>query len=356
MRSARDLRRSDVGRGGFTLIELLVSVSIIAILIGLLLPAIAASREAARHVQCSDNLRQMGLALNQYVAQHQTYPLLNDGISTNARGAMTGFGAFSVLSSLLPYLEQAPLYGQINFSVPGGPGELSHVGDFAGIPHPANTTVARTVLAAFTCPSDPVQGVVGAWAGANYRSNLGTVVPPPKGSAAPSEGQNGAFAPLKTFGPAAFTDGASATVAFSEKPGGRPGAGPFSRFIGYWWKEGGPLYSTSDQLVAFCGSLRGNPPSYRNDVGIAWLLPNMQCTYYNHNAGPNSAAPDCVGGWNSSDPPLDNGSFAARSYHPGGVHAAFVDGHVQFIRDSIGVPTWRALGTRAGGEMVGKID
>ena len=111
------------------------------------------------------------------------------------------------------------------------------------------------------------------------------------------------------------------------------------------------LYTSLDELVLTCAALRGEPANFQNDVGSCWMLPYYRFTFYNHDVGPNSAVPDCVGGWHSSDPAFYNGVFSARSQHRGGVNAAFGDGHVSFITNSISVTAWRALGTRNGNEL-----
>ena len=160
---------------GFTLIELLVSVSIVSILIGLLLPAVQSAREAARMASCANNLHQLGLALGAYQSAHGTFPYLYDGLVTTdgtPKGKCLGIGAFSVHSSLLPQLEQGPLYNAINFSVPGSD-DASYAG--GSWPHPANETAARVTLGVFLCPSDPCGGSKEGWGRTNYGSS-GTCV------------------------------------------------------------------------------------------------------------------------------------------------------------------------------------
>jgi prepilin-type processing-associated H-X9-DG protein len=125
----------------------------------------------------------------------------------------------------------------------------------------------------------------------------------------------------------------------------------FAPFSGYWIKRSA-LYTTQDELLKTCGSLTGEPQEFQNDVGTCWFMPYLRFTFYKHDTGPNSAVPDCVGGWNNSDPAFFNGAFAARSYHAGGVNIAFMDGHVAFQSGAMGLAIWRAIGTRAGGESV----
>lgn len=353
----RDSRGERASRQGFTLIELIASVSIISLLIALLLPAVQSAREAARRVACANNLRQLGLAMSAYQSSWRTYPLLYEGLSTSdgtPSGRILGLGDFSVHCPLLPSLEQGGLYDSINFSVT----TANVIPRMVKVdPHLANSTASRVVVAAFLCPSDPSAG---SWtqdgAGTNFRANLGTVMPPSGLSLAPIEGHNGAFVALRALGPESYLDGLSNTMAFSEKPIGNIAKGPYDRFIGYWWSEPGALYSTADVLIAICRSVGATPPHYSNIVGTSWLLPGMKYTTYNHNAGPNRAVPDCEGGWNGGDPPLYSGSFAARSYHPGGVHACAIDGHVRFVLNSVQLSVWRAAGTRAGGEAATGLD
>lgn len=331
-------------RRGFTLIELLVVISIMAILVGLLMPAVQSVRESARRLQCTSNLKQIGLALQQYASAGGSFPCLNIGLDGDHK-----FGRFSVHSHILPFLDQKPLYDALNFSRP------SYVDIIAGTssptaPHPVNGTVAKTTLAVFLCPSESSNSDIG-WAGTNYRTNLGTATSDQNAiNRPPLEGLNGAFQPFTSLPPAAFTDGLSSTVFVSEKARGPSNSqATFDRFRGYWINQG-ILYTSLDELIRTCAVLKGEPVNFQNDVGSCWLLPYNRYTFYNHDAGPNSAIPDCVGGWHSTDPATFNGVFSARSQHLGGVSAAFGDGHVAFILNTTSVTTWRALGTRNGNE------
>ncbi len=333
---------------GFTLIELLVSLSIIALLIGLLLPAVQAAREAARRTQCLNNLRQMGLALQNYAGVHTTFPYMNVGFGRAPGGGNAGIGHYSAHSSLLPFLDEIPLYAALNFDVPTAAEAAAGLSSNHD-PHPANHTVAATVVASFLCPSDPEQKG-GPWAGTNYRANIGTLIDVQPGRAAPREGVNGAFVPIDTLAPSNFRDGLSQTVAFGEKPRGLSG-GRFRPFVGYGL-DSMLLYTNKEELIAICRSLPAEPTRFENEVGSRWLQPYMKYTFYNHNAGPNADVPDCIGGWCCDNPPLHNGLFTARSYHPGVVVVVFADGHARSVNDSIEWWVWRALGTRDGGEAV----
>ncbi len=335
---------------GFTLIEALVVISILSILIALTLPAVQAAREAARKTQCANNLRQFGLALNHYATDYGSFPHMNVGYSGSDPQAPTGWGSFSTHVALLAHLDRRDLFNAVNFSRPNV--REMRLGEWdQSEPHPANRTVAAARLATFVCPSDPAPEVA-PWGGTNYRVNLGTAVDRPEFPySPPAEGENGAFVPLSMLRPSDFRDGLSQTAALSEKPRGQS-AGRFDRFSGYWFHLKS-LYTTQAELIATCRSLQGEPAEFQNDVGSRWFIPFCRFTFYKHDAGPNSAVPDCVGGWTNADPALYNGSFASRSYHPGGVHCAYADGHVSFTRDSTDLAIWRAIGTRSGGEAVG---
>ena len=129
---------------------------------------------------------------------------------------------------------------------------------------------------------------------------------------------------------------------FCEKPYGLP-AGPargrFRPFLGYW--QGTADFRDSDDLIALCRAGAADPEHYSNHTGYSWSLPGNRNTEYTHDAGINSSIPDCGHALGEI-----GGSFAARSYHPGGVNAAYVDGHVAFESESIDLAVWREPGTR----------
>jgi len=326
---------------GFTLIELLVVISLISLLIGLALPAVQSARDAARRIQCANNLKQLGLAINAYEATHGVFPNANFGFRLHGRGSLSFSTPASVFVGMLPYLDQGMLYASVNFTIPEPFIRTLY-------PNPANNTAAETTVATLLCPADPVRGGT-RWAGTNYRANLGVLIPP-EVDVLYREGYNGAFVfPSPSYLPLAeFKDGLSTTAALSEKPRGRPGKhARFNRFVGYW--DNAYLYDTIDELMAACTLGASEPTLYVNDVGNLWFHPYYRYTQYNHNARPNSAVPDCVGG---EGPSGGAGLFSARSYHPGGVNLVFADGHVSFVTSHIDVETWRAFGTRNGGELI----
>jgi prepilin-type N-terminal cleavage/methylation domain-containing protein len=308
-------------RRGFTLIELLVVIAIIAILIALLLPAVQQAREAARRTQCKNNLKQIGIALHNYHDVKKMFP----------PGHVPGSDA-SAHTQFLQFLEQGNKYNQFNFAV-------SLNGD------PSNAPAIAQTLSVFMCPSDP-GGPGFSWAGqANYMQCFGT--------SAGITNTTGVFFRNSTTGLRDITDGASNTALFSEiKIGPYPGSGASTAVV--------PATSPDDLRVAtnntgWNTSTSGTTyPSQCNDrATAAWLYRGCQyyrglvvATYYNHFLTPNSPDRDCVGSGTGG------GHLAARSYHPGGVHALFGDGAVHFASDNINQTVWRGLGTKGGGEVV----
>lgn len=259
-------------------------------------------------------------------------------------------GTLSAQVSMLPFLECEQVYSSMNFSRPTAAEIIGGRSRFSTRPDPANGTAAVTVISVLLCPSDPMGSTHHEFAGANYRTNMGTMQPPRQPGSPPGEGLNGAFDMGRSVGLAEFTDGLSTTVAFSEKPRGKRDVEGFSIFTGFWMHES-MLYSTPEELIATCYDTM-SLSLYQNDVGNIWMLPFYRFTFYNHVASPNMAVPDCIGAWNSGDPAMGNGLFTARSYHPSGVNAIFADGHASFVGNGTVLAVWRALDTRNGGEAV----
>lgn len=332
-------------RFGFTLIETLVVISIVSLLIGLLLPAVQASRETARRISCANNLKQIGLATSAYMSRHGCLPMIN----TRYNPQTGQYGCYSAITMIVPDIELTSLFNGINFTLPSVAVTGSNGGPLTDKPHPANNTIAQTVVSTFLCPSDPIQGNTSQFGGSNYRTNMGTLEPPLTGRPAPVESQNGAFLTNRAITPADIIDGMTNTASYAEKPRGS-NSKAFRPYSGYWINQS-ILYTTQDDLLKTCMNYT-TAPLYQNDTGNSWFLPFYRYTYYNHNAGPNSNIPDCVGGWNNPDPAILNGLFSARGYHYSGVNTLYCDGHVAFARRSINLAIWRAMGTRNGGEVV----
>ena len=329
------MRRSFVGKprvSGFTLLELLVVIAVIALLAALLLPAVQAAREAARNASCRNHLRQLGIAIGSYATSEGCLPLGEQGASR-----------YSLHCSLLPWIEEKPLYHSINFEIRGG----------GRNPGGENVTGLERVVSTFMCPSDTLPSPeIGTVSGVNnYGGNAGYF---PQ-----AMGFNGAFtpynspdlvlpAPLRTppsIGYQDFVDGTSLTAALSEFLVGTMRSANDPRRTLF---ETAPAETGASQTDAFtkaCLSLSPWSSSGLNARGIMWMIANQQYTFYNHAFVPNSRS--CL---NGTDGFL--GALSASSPHPGSVNCLFVDGHVQSVKDAVALPVWRALGTRNGGEVV----
>ena len=161
-------------RRGFTLIELLVVIAIIAVLIALLLPAVQAVREAARRVQCTNNLKQFGLAIHNYHSANGVFPMGASLCYYNYGGGIpcTTWNNWSAHAMMLNYLEQGNLYNAVNFNMEG------RGSDYASS---ANATAYNAKIAAFLCPSDPKGGIVNDncyYASVGPTTNAGSDTPP----------------------------------------------------------------------------------------------------------------------------------------------------------------------------------
>ena len=308
-------------RAAFTLIELLVVIAIISLLMALLLPAVQQARESARRAQCLNNLKQIGVALNNAHDVRGHFP--------SGRGASLPT-IFSAHARLLPYLEEANLQELVDFeSAPTTFGLGSGV-IFSG---EANATAANTDVAPFVCPSDPAGGRIldFEFAGTNYAavSGSGTV---DHGSLANA---NGVFFKGSAVAFKDILDGSSNTVAFTER---LLGNGRIDNVTAL--RE---ISAGTDPTPAACDP--SAPGGWFTEAGGKWILGNYGNTLINHFYPPNADAGDCM------DQRQQKGLFSARSRHRGGVHALFCDGHVTFVSDSVDEAAWRAAGTRAGGEL-----
>jgi prepilin-type N-terminal cleavage/methylation domain-containing protein/prepilin-type processing-associated H-X9-DG protein len=380
-------------RAGFTLIELLVVIAIIGVLVSLLLPAVQSAREAARRAQCTNNLKQIGIALHNYnsavgcfppgrMYPDQTVPATGrqDASAYSSYGGTVTPGVwnghFSVHCHLLNYMEQVPAYNALNFGVTN----LGRITTGGGTtPLSPNYTSYVLAQSTFTCPSDdpgPRDGV----AENSYRANFGGSTASAGGylrATSPyNERYTGAGAPNGAFdyGPgltvARFRDGTSNTVFFAERLKGSGLTSGGTKADHIYLSSGafsasspnipvdpgvvGSLFDTCKSRVPlatdfFTGNGRWPQGSdYCDGWGFSWYI----STLYNHVATPNWQGWDCGVGTSLSDVPFDHGIVSARSYHPGGVNVLLGDGSVKFIKDSVALPTWRALGTRAGGEAI----
>jgi prepilin-type N-terminal cleavage/methylation domain-containing protein/prepilin-type processing-associated H-X9-DG protein len=308
---------------GFTLIELLVVIAVVGVLIALLLPAVQQAREAARRIQCANNLKQLGLAFHGYHDPHGTFPPGRVRSRVDRRGQV-----FSAFAMILPQIDQIALYHSINFDLNAD----------RGVGGPENDTARRTRLAAFLCPSDSASDSDKPdQAPTNYQMNTGT--------RHPARDNNGPLYENSRVRLGDFRDGTSQTVCLSE----------LARSMSV---RANDTIEVPDRLIlsheATCRPAGPARPSAR---GNRWIYGAPNHTMYSHHRAPNDPSPDCRGGvpfGDRTNAEWDRLSLdsAARGLHPGGVNALFADGSVRFIKNAIAVSTWRALGTIAGGEIV----
>jgi prepilin-type processing-associated H-X9-DG protein len=359
------------------LIELLVVIAIIAVLIALLLPAVQAAREAARRAQCTNNLKQIGLAVHNYIQANDTVPPSGSWCCPGALGyggpnGYPGYGGPQVQGAsmkvrLLAFLEQTAAYNAYNFSV----GDVA-----AGTPglSQKNFTVMGTRVDTYLCPSDPNPGNTGPLGSAfpassfnvqatNYPENLG-MEPNYTGGRLNGPcwflGGNGIVDPNvgNRVTLAGVTDGTSNTVIFSEwvkgtgtaSPNGRPGLNAVYKG-GTMTQAAGPPPGTINDALA-CQSI---PPIPAN---VAWDFKGERWTSqlagrgggYMHITFPNKNS--CVGSTQTTSIGNQLGSLIGpSSLHPGGVNMLFLDGSVKFIKDTIGAQPYYALATTAGSEV-----
>jgi prepilin-type N-terminal cleavage/methylation domain-containing protein/prepilin-type processing-associated H-X9-DG protein len=354
--------RSFRGRRGFTLVELLVVIAIIGVLVGLLLPAVQAARESARRSDCTNKMKQLGLAAQNYLDARQLFP--NATHNVNIRTAVNNNGIWNRLSfvvSLLPFMEQDDLYENvIEYSKNGQQpwsGSAHSAGPRAGQPSPYNTR-----LPALHCASDP--NVLAETLGrTSYHINRGDIWVNWDWYENRGPGSNGERRKINV---AAVTDGLSQTILFGEVATGLNNS--TDPRTGVAWSVGTNSPTTAP---AACFAVSGGLPSGAVNTwgakGSRWGDSVSIYTQFFTVLGPNTAS--CATGGNT-----ENWGIAhANSWHSGGVNVTMCDGSVRFVNDSIdagnpatGTPNsgaqgyrgpsvwgvWGALGTIDGGETV----
>ncbi len=333
-------------RSAFTLVELLVVIAIIGILVGLLLPAVQAAREAARRMQCSNNLKQIALATHNYESSFKRFP------------ALTGSSSFSPQARVLPFIEQANLQNLIDFRQPLFVGPA-----FAAQLNPLFAVPAGTVVPSFLCPSDTIEprrptalagGTQGAYAATNYMYSLGSGTSTHYDDRYRTDGivWENSWARF-----ADIVDGTSNTVMLSETLIGDnltastlPPVGMPHRKIGSW--SGSSSNPVGTPGFAMGGATIINPnlatiaptiTSFRGNRAEAWIRGVPFSVVTNGYLTPNSRIPDVnVHG---------RGWFAPRSLHTGGAQIALCDGSVRMLSDSIDQATQWSVFSRNGGEV-----
>lgn len=360
------MKRSFPPKQGFTLVELLVVIAIIGVLVALLLPAVQAAREAARRTQCSNQLRQWGLAAHNYHDTFGSFPM------TNAQNYLPNTQGFSPQARLLPFVEQVNLQNQLDFAQPAFTGPFN-----ALVPNPAFAATFAQRIAVALCPSDPAPPLnVGAggtsYCGINYMVSYGSGTGTNydlrwRTDGIVYENAGARFADI--------TDGTSNTVMMSETvrsvgpdftlAAGQLPKAPYQATLngssgvsatlqasqgmagsGGGWSNG-PSGSIENPDLATVWpqktSWRGAASAALRGRGTSWAHSGAMSTLTNGYSTPNSKIPDVVIHF--------TGFFAPRSYHPGGAMAMTADGAVRLLPNSIDAFTHRSLHSASGGEV-----
>jgi prepilin-type N-terminal cleavage/methylation domain-containing protein/prepilin-type processing-associated H-X9-DG protein len=341
-------------RNAFTLVELLVVIAIIGILIALLLPAVQAAREAARRMSCTNNLKQFTLALHNFHDSHKKYPVGYPSKTCPGYEHIADWQyRWGPLAMLTPYMEQFNIYQSLNLDVPLYGHTGSTFGGGYGV-HPDNQVPVSQEIGFFYCPSDRSEKIEPEFGASNYMACWGRGAPTSTGTAVSNT--DGLFTSDRGLRFADMVDGTSNTAAFSESL--LPAEGYYSEtpLLSL------PTFTLTQQnkdLVMVNASSRGDPllteafctqfgqPVARHTLRTRrWADGFYWYTAYYHWWGPNSPIPDCA-----KSQPMRALWQMARSRHPGGVNASFVDGSVHFVSETVDLDTWRALGSRNGGEV-----
>jgi len=336
--SPRPVPNSSLRRSGFTLIELLVVIAIIAVLIALLLPAVQSAREAARRAQCSNNLKQLGIAMHNYHDVTGSFPTLLWALPDPA----FSYNVFraSFFQMILPYIEQQPVYNAINFSVPYA------VGPDDGR---MNLTALTTVIAVYICPSDPSpnQTQYSRWDHGVGPNNPSTGESPlgPKLSYFANAGDN-------TTG----TANNQSPWPFPNLPFVRPNAfGNGTTCTGIVCRQGG-TWGIRDVTDGTSNTFGIGESLYESCNWFTWPNPNGNYAFTSVPINWKITTFDQVGYGNETGQLQSSGNwvpcFGFRSMHPGIAQFLFCDGRVTSVKDSVNRATYRALSTRNMGEVL----
>jgi prepilin-type N-terminal cleavage/methylation domain-containing protein len=304
---------SRIDRMGFTLVELLVVIAIIGILVGLLLPAVQAAREAARRMRCSNNLKQLGLAIHNYESAFRRLPSAGQGTIFVSSGPKTVFGPHSLFSQILPMLEQGNTYRQFDFR-------------FAYNAAPVNIAAAKQAIPSFVCPTNawrPSPLDQQGFGATDYAATYYVDLNPATGLATSTLRREGALTSSWTR-IADVSDGLSNTIFLAEDSGRDERMQP-----GHIYSD--PLDGQPRRIW------RWAEPD--NAIGVSKEI--------NNNRAPAGGPSSCPWTTNNCGPFEEVFSF-----HSGGVQIVLGDGSVRFLAESLELTTLRALVTRNESEVV----
>jgi type II secretory pathway pseudopilin PulG len=338
-------------------VELLVVIAIIGLLVALLLPAIQSARESARRTQCLNNLKQLGVALHNYVSAEKHFP--PGSVAKTYPGDPTHpqtFYRWSSLAHLLPYMENQNVRDLLDISLPlYMPGAGYPVAD-------RNKAGIAQVLPEFLCPSDRGQPVKTDWGPTNYVACAGSGI----GGGTPFEA-DGVFYVNSAMTFARISDGSSHTAAMSESLLGEDTQRDAkSAFAGATPERNykfplvfGDDANLTDGLCNGTKNYNSTLGNANDPRGFAWCSGEYRCALYNHYYPPNAAIFDCITSvtTDSTIPPQKlyaaYGWRTARSAHPGGVNVLNADSSIRFVADAIDLAVWKAASTRSGADDAG---
>jgi prepilin-type N-terminal cleavage/methylation domain-containing protein len=335
-RFRRQRRRlnQDAARAGMTILELIIAMAIIAMVVALLAPAVQRVRESARRTECENNLRQIGIALNNSEGARGQYPGLNVPRPNPKPRAETAL--LSIPYQLLPFLDQQALFNKVDRNEDASGWNAEPPGSTF------NAALLTEPVPVFMCSSD-----LGFAGSINYRACAGTspflhttpTVPLPNSARA-------GFASGAPRLAQQIRDGLSHTIFFSEKSLGDQDPDRYTPSRDLILNVPG-VFLLPDDAASACRLPLAAVTEHASFGGATWLFSCNGYTCYNHVLTPNSPTPDCT-----SEPTLNGtGAYTARSRHVGGVYALFGDGSSKFVGQSIDLAVWRALSTIDSGDV-----